>query len=83
MGKIFNRVRRIVSDQLHVPKNKIDMYSYLIHDLGASDCDLIEIYVNIESSFDTNIPLTLSDEQMTVGHLVACARNSETRRVSS
>ncbi|OHD53951.1 MAG: hypothetical protein A2Y33_12330 [Spirochaetes bacterium GWF1_51_8] len=80
MGKVYNRVRRIVSEQLHVPRREIDMFSYLIHDLGASDSDLIEIYVNVESSFDTNIPLSISDEQLTVGHLVACARNRDGQR---
>ncbi|NPV00682.1 MAG: acyl carrier protein [Brevinematales bacterium] len=80
MGRIYNRVTKIVSEQLRMPRREIDMFSYLIKDLGASETDLIEIYVSVESTFETSIPLTLSDDQMTVGHLVACARNSEEKR---
>ena len=54
------RVVEIIAEQLSLRKNDIRLESRLIDDLGADSLDIVELIMEMEEEFDTEIP----DEQI-------------------
>ncbi|MEM9737506.1 MAG: phosphopantetheine-binding protein [Bacteroidota bacterium] len=66
---IIEKVILIISQQLGVDKQIINIESNLIEDLGADDEDLEEIIIQVESEFD--ISLSGQEQNMaTVGEII-------------
>ena len=54
--EIFEKVKKIIVDQLGVPEANITLSSSFIDDLGADSLDTVELIMAIEEEFDIEIP---------------------------
>ena len=68
---VFEKIRKIISEQLEVDQSIIAESSTITGDLGADSLDLVDLAMSIEDEFD----IELSDEALekikTVGDLAA------------
>lgn len=53
---VFEKVQKILSEQLEISKDKIMMESNLIEDLKADSLDIVELIMDLEQEFDLEIP---------------------------
>jgi len=56
MGSVLEKVRKIVSEQLDIPEEKITPEARFIEDLGADSLDLVELMMALDEAFDAEIP---------------------------
>ncbi|MBE9058356.1 acyl carrier protein [Sphaerospermopsis sp. LEGE 08334] len=64
--KVFRKLKRIISEQLNVNENKIDLNTNFIEDLGADSLDAVELVMAIEEEFDIEIPDQVAERINTV-----------------
>ena len=68
---VFEKIKKIISEQLEVDQSIISEGSSITGDLGADSLDLVDLAMSIEDEFD----IELSDEALekikTVGDLVS------------
>ena len=68
---VFEKIKKIISEQLEVDQSIISEGSSITADLGADSLDLVDLAMSIEDEFD----IELSDEALekikTVGDLVS------------
>jgi acyl carrier protein len=63
MAKIFDRIRKIIAEQLGVDEESIVPSSSLAYDLNADSSDIAELIATIEDEFSTlNRKFEISDE---------------------
>lgn len=66
----FDKVRKLLAEQLNIAPDKIDLKSRVIEDLGADSLDVVEMLMVLEDEFN----VTVSDEESlqlkTVGDIV-------------
>lgn len=66
----FDKVKKLLADQLNIAPEKITMTSKVIDDLGADSLDVVEMLMTLEDEFN----VTVSDEESvnlkTVGDIV-------------
>tara|TARA_A100000171_G_C2097554_1_gene127897 strand:- start:350 stop:589 length:240 start_codon:yes stop_codon:yes gene_type:complete len=66
MSDIFERVKKIVVDQLGVEESKVTMEANFIDDLGADSLDTVELVMEFETEFDIEIPDEAANTILTV-----------------
>lgn len=66
MSDVFERVKKIVVDQLGVEESKVTMEANFIDDLGADSLDTVELVMEFESEFDIEIPDEAANTILTV-----------------
>jgi acyl carrier protein len=59
-ARVFVRVRKIVSKELSVDENKVNLDSHLSNDLGADIYDLHQLLIALEEEFDAVLQNTIS-----------------------
>jgi len=66
----FEKVKKLLAEQLNIAPEKIAMTSKVIDDLGADSLDVVEMLMTLEDEFN----ITVSDEESvnlkTVGDIV-------------
>ena len=66
----FDKVKKLLAEQLNIAPEKITMTSKVIDDLGADSLDVVEMLMTLEDEFN----VTVSDEESvnlkTVGDIV-------------
>ena len=66
----FDKVKKLLAEQLNIAPDKITMTSKVIDDLGADSLDVVEMLMTLEDEFN----VTVSDEESvnlkTVGDIV-------------
>ncbi|MBN1573874.1 MAG: acyl carrier protein [Deltaproteobacteria bacterium] len=55
MASVEERVIEIISDQLGLDKDEIQLEASFIDDLGADSLDIVEMIMTIEDEFDIEI----------------------------
>ena len=55
----FEKVRKLLAEQLNIAADKVDMKSRVIEDLGADSLDVVEMLMVLEDEFN----ITVSDEE--------------------
>lgn len=70
MSDVFDRVKKIVIDNLSVEDDKISSEASFIDDLGADSLDLVELVMAFEEEFDIEIPDDVQENIRTVGDAV-------------
>jgi len=69
-NEIFERLRKIISDQLGVEDSEIQPSSHLVEDLNADPISIADLSTKIEEEFDLKIPETNSTNFKTVEDLI-------------
>ncbi len=63
MATVFERMRKIIVDQLGVSEEEVKIASSFVDDLNADSLDLVELIMSMEEEFSDNAkPLEISDE---------------------
>lgn len=53
---VFEKVKKILSEQLEIEEDKITIDSDLVEDLKADSLDIVELIMDLEQEFDLEIP---------------------------
>ena len=72
----FEKVKKIVVDQLGVEESEIAIESSFIEDLGADSLDIVELIMALEEEFDIEIPDSDAEKITTVGDAVDYIKNN-------
>ncbi|ABK62098.1 MULTISPECIES: acyl carrier protein [Clostridium] len=67
---VFEKVKKIIADQLGLDENIIDMDSLFVDDLGADSLDVVELIMALEEEFDIEIPDEDAEKVTKVGDVV-------------
>ncbi|HIU69878.1 MAG: acyl carrier protein [Clostridiales bacterium] len=67
---IFEKVRKILSEQLGVDEDSIQEDSLLAEDLGADSLDAIDIVMSVEDEFGLEVPDEVVESMSTVSDIV-------------
>ncbi|AKG23330.1 acyl carrier protein [Calothrix sp. 336/3] len=67
---IFEKVKKIVADQLSVEADTIKPQSNFANDLGADSLDTVELVMALEEEFDIEIPDEAAEKITTVQEAV-------------
>lgn len=63
MATVYERVRKIIVDQLGVEEENVTLSSSFVDDLNADSLDLVELIMALEEEFsDGDKPVQISDE---------------------
>ena len=63
MATVFDRVKKIVVEQLGVEEKEVVPEANFVDDLGADSLDLVELIMSLEESFsDTSKKVEIPDE---------------------
>lgn len=52
---VFERVKKIITEQLGIDEKEVKLESAFIEDLGADSLDIVELIMAMESEFDMEI----------------------------
>ena len=52
---VFEKVKKIITEQLGIDEKEIKLESAFIEDLGADSLDIVELIMAMESEFDMDI----------------------------
>ena len=69
---VFEKVKKILVEELNVAEEKVTMEASLVEDLEADSLDAVEIIVRIEEEFDLQVDDEAAENVKTVGDLVKC-----------
>jgi acyl carrier protein len=69
-NEIFDRVKKIISNQLGIEEETIEMSSSFVDDLGADSLDTVEMVMAFEEEFGAEIPDKEVEKIKTVGDAV-------------
>jgi acyl carrier protein len=67
---LFERVRKVISEQLNVEKDEINLDSVLTNDLGANSLDLVNLITEFEEEFKITIPEEDINKFITVNDII-------------
>jgi acyl carrier protein len=67
---LFDDVRNIIVEQLHVPPEKVNLEAKFIEDLGADSLDTVELIMAFEEKFNCQISEEEAQKLDTVGKAV-------------
>lgn len=73
---MFDKVKKIIVEQLGVDEDDITMESSFIDDLGADSLDIVELIMALEEEFDLEIPDSEAEKITTVGDAVDYIKNN-------
>lgn len=71
----FEKVKKIVADQLSVDAQTINPQSNFANDLGADSLDTVELVMALEEEFDIEIPDEAAEKITTVQEAVDYINN--------
>jgi acyl carrier protein len=72
---IFETLKSLISSDLGVDEDTIDMDSRLIEDLGADSLDAVELIMSIEDTFEIEVADSDADSLKTVKDIVEYIEN--------
>ncbi len=73
---MFEKIRKIIAEQLGIDEEDITMESSFIDDLGADSLDIVELIMAFEEEFDLEIPDSEAEKIVTVGDAVEYIKNN-------
>lgn len=77
--EILAKVAQIVSEQLHVAKEKVTPAAHFINDLDADSLDTVELVMKFEDAFEMKIPDEDAEKIQTVGDAVRYMKEHQTK----
>lgn len=72
---IFETLKSLISSDLGVDEDTIDMDSRLVEDLGADSLDAVELIMSIEDAFEIEVADSDADSLKTVKDIVEYIEN--------
>jgi acyl carrier protein len=76
MSDTFDRVKKIVKEQLDVEEAKIVPLASFTDDLGADSLDIVELVMALEEEFEIEIPDEAAEKILTVQEVVDYIENN-------
>ncbi|MCX7749780.1 MAG: acyl carrier protein [Clostridia bacterium] len=73
---VFEKVKKIIVEQLGVEEDDVAMEASFIDDLGADSLDIVELIMALEEEFDLEIPDSEAEKITTVGDAVDYIKNN-------
>jgi len=70
MADVFDRIVKVVSEELAISEDEITEDASFIDDLGADSLDVVELIMALEEEFDIEIPDEDAEEIATVSDAV-------------
>ncbi len=70
MAEVFDRIVKVVSEELAISEEEITEDASFIDDLGADSLDVVELIMALEEEFDIEIPDEDAEEIATVSDAV-------------
>ncbi|MBD2625719.1 acyl carrier protein [Trichormus variabilis] len=67
---IFDKVKKVVIEQLDVESEKVVPNANFVNDLGADSLDIVELVMALEEEFDLEIPDEAAEKILTVQEVV-------------
>ncbi|HVK04584.1 MAG TPA: acyl carrier protein [Armatimonadaceae bacterium] len=71
MSSTFDRVKKVVVEQLEVSEDQVTPTASFVDDLGADSLDVVELVMGLEEEFDVEIPDEDAEKIATVGDAIA------------
>ena len=68
--EIFEKVKKIIVEQLGVAETSVTMEASFIDDLGADSLDIVEFIMALEEEFDMEIPDEDAEKIVSVSDVV-------------
>ena len=68
--EVFERVKKIIMEQLGTVDSAVTMEASFLDDLGADSLDIVELVMALEEEFDIEIPDADAEKVTTVGEVV-------------
>lgn len=75
--EIFEKVKKIIIEQLSVADDAVVKEASFIDDLGADSLDVVELIMALEEEFDMEIPDTDAEKISTVNDVVEYIRDKQ------
>lgn len=75
--EIFEKVKELIVDQLDVDEELVTMETSIVEDLGADSLDLVDLVMELENEFGTEIPDEEIQNIKTVGDVVSYIEKSK------
>lgn len=66
----FDRVKKVVVEQLDVAEDEVTAQASFVDDLGADSLDVVELVMGLEEEFDVEIPDEHAEKITTVQEAV-------------
>jgi acyl carrier protein len=73
---VFEKVKKIIVEQLGVEEDEVTRESSFIDDLGADSLDIVELIMALEEEFDIEIPDSEAEKIASVGDAVDYIKNN-------
>jgi acyl carrier protein len=67
----FDRVKKVVVEQLDVSEDEVTQDASFVEDLGADSLDVVELVMGLEEEFDVEIPDEDAEKITTVHEAVS------------
>ena len=67
----FDKVKKVVVDQLDVSEDEVTPQASFVEDLGADSLDVVELIMGLEEEFDVEIPDEDAEKITTVQEAVS------------
>ena len=68
--EVFEKVKRIIVEQLSIAEDTVTKEASFIDDLGADSLDVVELIMALEEEFDMEIPDSDAEKISTVNDVV-------------
>ena len=75
--EIFEKVKKIIVEQLNVSEDSVTKEASFIDDLGADSLDVVELIMALEEEFDMEIPDSDAEKISTVNNVVEYIRDRQ------
>ena len=66
----FDRVKKVVVEQLDVNEDEVTPQASFVDDLGADSLDVVDLVMGLEEEFDIEIPDEDAEKIQTVGQAI-------------
>lgn len=74
---VFERLQKIIAEQLEISEDDIRPDSDIVDDLGADSLDLVDLVMSIEDEFEMEVPDEAVEEIKTVDDAVRYIEDHE------
>ena len=75
--EVFEKVKKIIVEQLSVPEDSVTKDASFIDDLGADSLDVVELIMALEEEFDMEIPDADAEKISTVNDVVEYIKDKQ------